>query len=259
MGRSPAERRIGLVGCVKTKLPVTTAAKDLYDSPLFHCQRRAVEASCDRWYILSAKHGLLDPDAEIEPYEEALHGTSRFHKRTWSRGVLDQLRDQLGNLDGLHIEIHAGQDYYAYGLVDGLRHAGATVELPAEGLSMGQKLGYYRSGRRRTGPQPPETARPPSSHNRTWAGTWDVVPPRGKYRPLYDHLQTLDDDRWDAGFPDVEDVLGSDLPASARNHQAWWANETATHSHSRAWVAAGFHTANVNLSREQVTFVRTGS
>lgn len=250
---------IGLVGCVKTKRSVTTAAKDLYDSPLFHGQRQTVETSCDRWYILSAKHGLLDPETEVAPYEEALYGTSRHHKRSWSRRVLAELREELGDLDGMHFEVHAGQDYYAHGLVEGLRKAGATVGLPTQRLSMGQKLSYYRSGERPTPPQPPVASQTSASHTRATTTPREVVPPRGKYRPLYDHLKRLAEDRWDAAFDDVETVLGTQLPASARNHPAWWANETVTHSHARAWVAAGFHTMNVNLTGERVTFVRAWS
>ncbi|WP_395858435.1 DUF6884 domain-containing protein [Arthrobacter sp. KBS0702] len=37
------------------------------------------ELTCDRWYILSAKHGLLHPDEIIQPYDMRLgtnHPTS---------------------------------------------------------------------------------------------------------------------------------------------------------------------------------------
>ena len=54
--------RVGLVGCVKKKGSSPAPAGDLYISPLFIGRRRFVEASCDRWFILSALHGLLDPD-----------------------------------------------------------------------------------------------------------------------------------------------------------------------------------------------------
>jgi hypothetical protein len=47
-------------------------AGDLYVSSLFMGRRRFVEASCDRWFILSALHGGVDPDEVIEPYDESL-------------------------------------------------------------------------------------------------------------------------------------------------------------------------------------------
>lgn len=257
MGSRSGGSRVGLVGCVKTKRAVASTAKDLYVSTLFHGQRRAVEASCARWFILSAKHGLLSPDTVIEPYEETLKNTPARCKRTWSRRVLGQLRHELGELDDVHFEIHAGQDYYAYGLVEGLSDAGATIELPTEGLSMGQKLSYYGDGRP-DGPRRPQTPDASSGCGRRTPPP-DVPVPRGKYRPLYEYLEALGDDRWDAWFTEVEDVLGVRLPESARNHLAWWANETATHTHARAWIAAGFHTTNVNLPDERVSFVRIRS
>jgi hypothetical protein len=46
--------RIGLVGCVKSKLPRAGPARDLYTSALFRGAWCAVERSCERWFILSA-------------------------------------------------------------------------------------------------------------------------------------------------------------------------------------------------------------
>jgi hypothetical protein len=50
--------RLGLVGCVKGKLPAAAAA-ELYTSPLFRFRRAYVERTCDSWYVLFAKHGLV--------------------------------------------------------------------------------------------------------------------------------------------------------------------------------------------------------
>lgn len=61
--------RVGLVRCVKGKLSRAARARDLYTSPLFVGRRRWVEATCDRWFIPSAKHGLVDPAAILEPHD----------------------------------------------------------------------------------------------------------------------------------------------------------------------------------------------
>jgi hypothetical protein len=71
---SDSSVRIGLVGCVKTKLTHRASAEDLYTSPLFVGRRRYVEGSCDRWFILSAEHGLVTSARELEPYDETLVG-----------------------------------------------------------------------------------------------------------------------------------------------------------------------------------------
>jgi len=92
----PAKRvRVGLVGCVKTKRSQATVARDLYDSYLFRGRRSYVESSCGRWWILSAKHGLVDPDAVLAPYEQELTTASAAERRRWSGRVLEQL-DDLG-------------------------------------------------------------------------------------------------------------------------------------------------------------------
>lgn len=57
---------IGLVGCVKTKRSTGNLARDLYMSTLFTGRRRYVEASCDRWFVLSARHGLVCNDEWLE-------------------------------------------------------------------------------------------------------------------------------------------------------------------------------------------------
>jgi hypothetical protein len=252
--------RVGLVGCVKTKRSVPSPAKDLYTSPLFKGSRRAVERLCDRWFVLSAKHGLLGPDELVEPYDETLATASRERRRAWSVEVVRALRDELGDLAGHTFEIHAGSAYYAHGLQRSLEGAGAAVDVPTAGLSLGHRLAYYAAAGSSVPPpaEQPQPAQATSSTRRAATTSASrISPPTGKYRPLYDHLVASPLDRWDATFRDIEAVLGFALPNSARNHQAWWANETAgSHSHARAWLAAGFATSRLRLDSERVTFTR---
>ena len=136
--------RIGLVGCVKQKLDHAAPAADLYVSPLFRGRRAYVERTCERWFILSALHGVVRPDAPLEPYDVTLNSASRAQRRAWSAKVLRQLDAEVGPCVGLTIEIHAGANYADFGLVGGLRARGATVVQPAAGLSsMGRQLAFY--------------------------------------------------------------------------------------------------------------------
>lgn len=58
-------------------------------------------------------------------------------------------------------------------------------------------------------------------------------------------------------FAEVERVMGRALPASARRHRAWWANDRGgTHSHARAWLDAGRLTEDVDLNVGMVQFRR---
>jgi hypothetical protein len=85
------QRRIGLVGCVKQKAKLARLAKDLYISTLFEGRRSFVESSCDQWWILSAEHGLVHPDALVAPYDVALKGASRAVRRRWAANPTEGL------------------------------------------------------------------------------------------------------------------------------------------------------------------------
>ena len=134
-----------LVGCVKRKRSQSCAARDLYDeSPLWRGRRAYAERSGAPWYILSAKHGLLAPNAWIGPYDLALNHLKREERRDWSRNVLDELRARFPTLTGKIVECHAGKDYLENGLEDGLRKAGAVVRRPLAGMGIGVQLRWYR-------------------------------------------------------------------------------------------------------------------
>ena len=139
----PDPRRIGLVGCVKSKLGRPAQARDLYTSPLFRGRRRYVERTCDSWFVLSAKHGLVAPDTVLEPYDQTLKQVGRAERRRWSAAVLSALKLELGSFNSTVFEIHAGNDYRAFGLQDGIRQLGGQVTIPVDRLSLGQQLAFY--------------------------------------------------------------------------------------------------------------------
>ena len=172
--------RVGLVGCTKSKRAVASPARDLYDpSTLFRGRRAYVERTCDRWFILSALYGLVDPDDVIEPYDVALKSASTAERRAWSRGVLESLRTELGDLRGIEFECHAGSEYLNFGVVDGLQALGATVTVPTEGLSFGRQLAFYSNStvvppRSEATPAPSAAADPASTGCRCAAAGSDA-------------------------------------------------------------------------------------
>jgi hypothetical protein len=133
---------IGLVSCVKTKRDEPAQPKDLYTSHYFEKMRAYAEQYHDEWYILSAKHGLLDPDGEpIEPYEETLRNYSKAQKREWASRVAGQMRERGLLETKTTLVIHAGKDYYVE-LLPYLEDM--TVEIPTEGLGIGEKQAWYK-------------------------------------------------------------------------------------------------------------------
>ena len=79
---------------------------------------------------------------------------------------------------------------------------------------------------------------------------------RGKYNKLYTHLRSRPAELWRTTFREVELVLGFELPASARLHRPWWANQRGGNGHSQAlaWSIAGWETADVNMAAETLSF-----
>jgi hypothetical protein len=155
-----SDRRVDivLVGCVKTKADEPRPARLLYKSPLFQKRRRYAETRGHRWYVLSAEHGLVHPDALLEPYDVALAKQPDDYRHAWAHWVAAKLRLAEGNLRGRRIEIHAGQAYAAP-LLPLLRADGAQVTQPLAGLTHGQHLAWYnqQSDEPAPDPAPPAT------------------------------------------------------------------------------------------------------
>jgi CBS domain-containing protein len=80
----------------------------------------------------------------------------------------------------------------------------------------------------------------------------------GRYAALADWLQSQPGkvDQVQLSFNQIEEIINTDLPASARNHRAWWANDAVGHSQSQLWLEAGWRTTYVNLSEGKITFSR---
>ncbi len=80
----------------------------------------------------------------------------------------------------------------------------------------------------------------------------------GRYATLADWLQSQPGkrDQIQLTFDEIEAIIGAELPASARNHRAWWANDAVGHTHSQLWLDAGWRTTYINLTEGKVTFSR---
>ena len=141
-GTTPA--RVVLLGCVKTKVDHRAAAKDLYRSPLWAGRRAYAEASGHPWMILSAKHGLVDPDARFAPYDLALTDLRAKERRAWGERVVRALERRFGDLNGIVLEVHAG-GAYRRAIEPAVLERGGRVDAPLRGLPLGSQLRWYAS------------------------------------------------------------------------------------------------------------------
>ncbi|MFP4051702.1 MAG: DUF6884 domain-containing protein [Thermoplasmata archaeon] len=136
------EGTIGLISCTKSKKDHPSKPKELYmPSHLFKKARKYCEKYHDDYYILSAKHHLLDPNGlKIEPYDETLNDATVSERREWSKKVFEQLKEK--NLLSKKLIIHAGKKYYEF-LLPLLEDADVEYEIPTEGLAIGQSMSWY--------------------------------------------------------------------------------------------------------------------
>ena len=150
---------IMLIGCGRSKLQEQSPARDLYTGSLFRARRSLAEEMGCRWFVISAKHGLLYPDRVIAPYDVTIDGLSVLDRAAWFPVVTSQLIDAIEDpgcfyddrdLRRVTIEIHAGESY-ASRLVETLRAAGFTAFHPVANLGQGKQMEYYAVRRRQVG------------------------------------------------------------------------------------------------------------
>ncbi len=126
-----------LIGCVKTKNPgYTGPAVDLYDGQLWRLRRAYAERQGWPWAIVSAEHGLIEPDTVIAAYDTTIADVARERIRRcrW----IEQVAAALDGVD--EVEIHAGRGY-----VDLVRQAAPSLVIshPLAGLGLGYQKRWY--------------------------------------------------------------------------------------------------------------------
>lgn len=75
-----------------------------------------------------------------------------------------------------------------------------------------------------------------------------------KYEPLEAYLNRQKADTIMMSFSDIEKVIGSPLPPSARTHRPWWGNTASGHVNALAWLRAGYRTSQVDMEGERLRF-----
>lgn len=80
----------------------------------------------------------------------------------------------------------------------------------------------------------------------------------GRYAPLLEYLDQQakeGHDTLDVSFDEVEDMIDTPLPASARKHRAFWAN-TEQRAHAKGWMQLGWKVVGVDLDEGKLSFAR---
>ena len=75
-----------------------------------------------------------------------------------------------------------------------------------------------------------------------------------KYYPLFLHLQQAAGAPVTLSFTQIEALLGTSLPGSARTRAGWWSNRSKGAVQAAAWMDAGYHVNSVDLAAQTVQF-----
>ena len=131
-------KKIGIVGCVKTKQAFACAAGELYTSTLFTSSVEWLKnQGITEWYILSAEHGLLHPGTVIAPYEKTLSKMNRWDYGEWCTKLGKQVRKTFSE----------DQEFVVLG---GALYSGPMTyfksAFPLKGMGLGQRLAFLKNG-----------------------------------------------------------------------------------------------------------------
>ena len=123
--------RVVLVGSSGELAGSARPARELFASSGFARARESAVRSGHPWFVLSAKHGLLDPDDVVGPFAVLIGDQPAGYRTAWAEWVVVQLADRV-RLAGVTVEVHGGVDF-AQALKAPLERRGARTEIPLPG------------------------------------------------------------------------------------------------------------------------------
>ena len=123
--------RVVLVGSSGQVAGSPRPARELFESDGFARAREHAVGSGRPWFVLSAKHGLLDPDDVVGPFDVLFGDQPAGYRAAWAEWVVVQLADRV-RLPGTTVEVHGGVDF-AQALRAPLARRGARTEIPLPG------------------------------------------------------------------------------------------------------------------------------
>lgn len=134
-------KRIAVIGCGAKKRPCRVRARYLYTGPLFtDALAHALAHGFNPIVVLSAKHGIVDLEQEIDPYDLRLADLTRAEQIALGERARASLRTLAGG-GPADLTIFAGRPYYY--LVGPLADEGWTLHDPLDRLRTGERRRWF--------------------------------------------------------------------------------------------------------------------
>ena len=99
---------VGIIACSRTKRPGADRALTLYRGGPFQLSFRHASKFCRRVLIMSAKYGLIEPDARGSLYDVTIFGLKPIERAA----LLDLLADQMLPLSDLDVLSYLPKVYW---------------------------------------------------------------------------------------------------------------------------------------------------
>lgn len=131
--------KVVLLMCGKNKLTSKAKARDLYTSERFvkSIEYAKYITSENNIFVLSAKYGLLELKAEIEPYDKSIYEMNISERTKWSNTVIGQLKRRYNLNEDMFIFLT--DDFYCQDLYTKL----TNCELPLKGLDQKNHIDWF--------------------------------------------------------------------------------------------------------------------
>lgn len=137
--------RICAIGCGAAKLDRRAPVRDLYTGCLFRDALSYAEGrGFDRIFVLSAEHGILDLEREVDPYNRRLRDLTPAQRLILGEHVREVLR--LHAEGPADLTILTGAPYAE--LVRPLAVEGWTLREPLAGMTQGARRAWFAAQRR---------------------------------------------------------------------------------------------------------------
>jgi F0F1-type ATP synthase beta subunit len=131
--------KIVLIACASKKLGEKAKARNIYTSTLFKLNLKYAQSlNPDKIFVISAKHGMLDLNEEIEPYNETLNKMKIENRKLWAEKVLEQLK-KISDIEKDEIIFLAGKKYREF-LIPHIKN----YKVPLMGLGIGKQLKFLK-------------------------------------------------------------------------------------------------------------------
>lgn len=131
---TPDAVRVALVGCSKAKGQRRAQALTLYTGRIFRAAVDLTTATHDQTFIVSALHGLVDLEQEVDPYDFTIARYSVEQRIAWGETVVAELSKATGAVP-LRVTVLMGESYARWLRGPLARRDGWTVSYPLDGIA----------------------------------------------------------------------------------------------------------------------------